>query len=488
MIRRMVWTCLCAAMALALAATDAAALVQDLNVVQFPERKDVSLSFQRQTGAPAATIEATVEYRDGQAEIGLEYKKMKPAILFGGDVTCYVLWAVTLDEQVENLVELVTPYDSYEMEFSTGKKAFALMITAEPYYLVSKPSELVMFTSKASENKRAPSTLLAFSAFAPAAAHAMKSIEAIAWDSTTPLVLLQARKAHEIATGREVKKYAPMIFQEAGEVLQQANDRAERSPKSRTVLDLARRSVALSNSAMNIASSRIEASEIEKRVAKRREEVAALEQRAEQAETAARQARTLADEIRSELDHLRADQKRLTLETATLSNQKVEMETRMARLREEMATLEMSQRDLQKEKVELAARLQGALSHVAETKSTARGFVVSLPDILFDVNEATLKPDAKLVLSKLSGILLLMPDLGATIEGHTDSTGSSEYNQRLSERRAESVLKFLESQEVATDRLASVGYGMTQPIAENETTEGRRKNRRVEIVIREDQG
>lgn len=316
----------------------------------------------------------------------------------------------------------------------------------------------------------------------------MRSIETIAWDSTTPLVLLQARKAHEMAESRQAKRFAPMIFQEAGEALQQANDMAERSPKSRTVLDLARRSVALSNSAMNIASSRIEAAEIEKRVAKRREEVAALEQRAAQAETDARQARTLADEIRTELDRLRADQKRLTLETATLTQQKSEMESRMARLREEMAALEMAQRDLQKEKVELAARLQGALSHVAETKSTARGFVVSLPDILFDVNEATLKPDARIILAKLSGILLIMPDLGVTIEGHTDSTGSAEYNQRLSERRAESVLKFLESQQVATDRLASVGFGFTQPIAENDTPDGRRKNRRVEIVIQEDRG
>jgi outer membrane protein OmpA-like peptidoglycan-associated protein len=114
--------------------------------------------------------------------------------------------------------------------------------------------------------------------------------------------------------------------------------------------------------------------------------------------------------------------------------------------------------------------------------------VVNLPDILFDVNEATLKPEAQVVLAKLAGILLIMPDQRATIEGHTDSTGSADYNLDLSERRANSVRHFLRSQGLDPGRLQAVGYGMQQPVADNSTSEGRGRNRRVEIVINETGG
>jgi len=120
---------------------------------------------------------------------------------------------------------------------------------------------------------------------------------------------------------------------------------------------------------------------------------------------------------------------------------------------------------------------------VADTQSSARGFVVNLPDILFDLNEATLKPEARVVIAKLSGILLIMPELNLRIEGHTDATGSEEHNQALSERRATSVKDFLTEQGLAAGRIVAVGYGETRPVADNESAEGRKKNRRVEIVI-----
>jgi outer membrane protein OmpA-like peptidoglycan-associated protein len=150
-----------------------------------------------------------------------------------------------------------------------------------------------------------------------------------------------------------------------------------------------------------------------------------------------------------------------------------------------VSALEVQSAALEREKADLSSRLQGALSQVADTQSSARGMIVSLPDILFDTNEATLKDEAKVVIAKLAGILLILPELNLRVEGHTDSTGSADYNQMLSERRASSVRDFLAQQGIGGQRMVAVGYGLTRPVADNSTREGRASNRRVEIVISE---
>ena len=166
-----------------------------------------------------------------------------------------------------------------------------------------------------------------------------------------------------------------------------------------------------------------------------------------------------------------------------LGQEKLALEAESERLRVERSRFASESERLRAEKEAANARLQSALSHVADTRDSARGFVINLPDILFDVNEATLKPEAQLVLAKLAGILLIMPEQAATIEGHTDSTGDAGYNLDLSQRRADAVLYFMQSQGLDTRRLSAIGFGMQQPVADNVTTEGRSKNRRVEIVI-----
>jgi len=464
-------------------ATPVRALSIGLNVVDFPSRRNIDLTFAFRPGAPAASMEAIVEYRDGQARVQIYFQKMKPAILFGGDVTCYVLWAVTRDGQSENLGELLVPTPDYRLEYSTKQKSFALLVTAEPYYLVTRPSELVIATTGPSNDERAPATSFSFSGFDAAPEHALDSIRPISWDSGTPLDLLQARKAHELAGRRDARQHAPQVFQEAGEALAEAERIAKDSPGSRRVLDAARRSVALSNVAINIATHRQESLAIEKQLIERRQEMATLELRAKEAETRARQTATLADELSAEMERVRGEKERLSGETAKLEEQRRSLQAAMDRLNEEKLSLEMATRGLQKEKSELGSRLQAALSHVAETKETIRGLVVNLPDILFDVGEATLKPETRIVLAKLAGILLIMPDLKVAIEGHTDATGSAAYNLKLSQRRARTVLEFLRDQEVSADRLTAVGYGMDRPVADNDTRQGRQKNRRVEIVL-----
>ncbi|MGE5276066.1 MAG: OmpA family protein, partial [Acidobacteriota bacterium] len=170
-----------------------------------------------------------------------------------------------------------------------------------------------------------------------------------------------------------------------------------------------------------------------------------------------------------------------------------------AALESQMAALDLKKRELETQMQVLAAendrtraerdalsqRLTGALSHVAETKNTARGIVVSLPDILFDTNKATLKSGAQVTLGKLSGVLSVFPDLNLRIEGYTDSTGTDAINNKLSKNRAASVVAFLAKQGIAASRMTSEGYGSKYPVSPNDTRQGRARNRRVEIVLAE---
>ncbi len=137
----------------------------------------------------------------------------------------------------------------------------------------------------------------------------------------------------------------------------------------------------------------------------------------------------------------------------------------------------------EREKAELRERLREQLNLILETRETARGLIVNLSDVLFDVDKATLKPGAREKLARIAGILAGHPDLKVEIEGHTDSTGSDEYNQRLSERRAASVHAYLMQQGIGQSIVATAGYGESRPVATNGTAAGRQQNRRVELIV-----
>ena len=427
-----------------------------LEGVDFPEGKTLDVAFDALRGAPQAKINGKVGFEKGQATIALKYESMKPAILFGGDVTCYVLWAVTRDGIASNLGEFLADQPKGDATYSTRQKAFALMITAEPYYLVREPSEMVVFRSARSDNKKYASVSFEFAGLVEAPQHAMDDISPIAWDSSVPLVLLQARKALEVAKRYEAEQYAAGFFAEARGSLDNAEALYAKSPKSDKFFDAARRSVALGNEAINISRAHIESLQIEADLARRRSEMAEVEARAKEAEAQAREAEARAGVARDESARLAAEASVLAEKTA----------------------------GLQVESNNLRSQLQGALSSVAETRNSARGYVVNLPDILFGFNQATLQPAAGMALAKLAGILLIVSDLTVQVEGHTDSTGSREYNLGLSKRRAESVVEFLAEQGVPRTRLSAVGLGPDHPIADNDTDEGRSRNRRVEIIIK----
>ncbi len=303
---------------LVLSATPARALEIELHAVQFPERKEIDLDFVSRPGTPAAKVKAEVTFREGQAQIKFEYDNMKPAILYGGDVTCYVLWAVSRSGDAENLGELIVRDSDATSDFYTAKKDFALLVTAEPYYLVPHPSELALFHNKPSGEKRASSNAFRFSSFAPAPDHALKGITHVRWDAETPLELLQARKAFELAGRSGAANHAPRLFRDAERELARTEEYASKG-KDKKRQDHARRAVALSNEAINVTMNRLESIELEKQVDERRAELSSIEQQAREAEERARDAEATADRLRLETERFRAETKALAQEKSALA-------------------------------------------------------------------------------------------------------------------------------------------------------------------------
>jgi outer membrane protein OmpA-like peptidoglycan-associated protein len=455
-----------------------------LNQVTFPERNEIEIEFVRDQRAPEATMIAEVEYREGQAGMNIRFKEMKPAILFSGDVTCYVLWAVTRDGTVENMGELWVREASEIVEYSTGLKSFAMMVTAEAHPLVSEPSDLVMFRSLAAKTKKAASALFTFSDFGPAPAIEYPSVARVIWDRSEPLDLRQAEKAYELAIEAGAEAYAPSQLRRAKTILAQAQGFAT-GKKGKATVDYSRRSLALSAEALQVTARQKEAEAVEAEIARRTAEMEGLMARAGEAEASAAAAAAALVEANRAIEEVQRSRSEAEAAVLAAQGELSRIEAERVALVASVSALEVQSAALEREKADLSSRLQGALSQVADTQSSARGMIVSLPDILFDTNEATLKDEAKVVIAKLAGILLILPELNLRVEGHTDSTGSADYNQMLSERRASSVRDFLAQQGIGGQRMVAVGYGLTRPVADNSTREGRASNRRVEIVISE---
>lgn len=550
---RLVRRPLTALAALALAALPAAADVS-LSVVQFPERSSVDLDMAATNRVAPATAEASVKFKDGQAQIEVEYKKLPPAILFAGDVTSYVVWAVARDGNAENLGELIVKDSSGSGQYRSGQKEFALIVTAEPYSLVLEPSSLVCFTSVAPPPKKAKSTPITLSNLAPAANVGNPQIGGMRYSGSEPIEIVQAQRVLAQAQQMGAEKYAPDSIRDAGITLAQATN-SFKAGRDKVGIDYARRSLSLSSTAIRDTQRNLAAEAAAAATARRAAEMQALEQSKQQAQQqaaaaeqqalAAREAAVTAREqaaaaqqqlAQAQQQAAAAQQQMTTLQqqaqqaqqdaaaaqqraaeaglsaeaadaarreaddaryraealAAQATAAKSEAERTTAEVATVAATLEAQNSKLQKEnerltkqRDDLAGQLDGALSSVAQITKTARGVVVNLPDILFDVNKATLKPNTQVALGKLAGIVSLFPNINLRIEGYTDSTGTDELNMRLSRDRADAVMTFLQGQGVAAKRMTAAGYGPKFAVADNATPEGRAKNRRVEIILAE---
>ncbi|MBN2264372.1 MAG: OmpA family protein [Candidatus Aminicenantes bacterium] len=431
--------------------------------------KTFELNFAKTSRAPSgASMQAEIGYSDGQASVKAAYRRMEPAVLFAGDITAYVLWAVMPDGTVENLGEVVADKKSASgsLQGYTGKRTFALMVTAEPFATVTRPTELVIFISGGLKGLNITNTPFTFTYFSTDYKPAIEPIASIQYNDPTPAAVKQAAKAMEIAAKLDAAAVNPKAMDGA----QIAYGKAMAVGVNKKVqADQARVAAQLASQAIKDTIKANEAKAAAEAEAKRLAERAALEERAATAESEA-------ERIARELREVQAQRQALAAETADLAKQ-------AATLAAERDALARDRDAIKKERDELAGMLKGALSTVAETTESARGVIVSLSGILFDVGKATLKPASQITVAKLAGILMVFSNMNLSIEGYTDSTGSADLNMRLSLDRARAVYEFLLGQGISSGRMKYQGFGPENPVAPNDTEANRARNRRVEVVL-----
>ena len=463
-------------LAILLVSSALAAAEVRLTALTLQPGKTFEINFVKTSRAPAqASMTAMIGYDNGQASIKASFKKMEPAVLFAGDITAYVLWAVTPDGTVENLGEIVADKKSASgsVQGYTGKKTLALMVTAEPFATVTRPTALVIFSSGQVGGIGIANTPFAFTDFTTAYKPAIETISGIQYNDPTPAAVKQAKKAIEIALDLNAAAVNPKAMDGA----QIAFGKAMASTGNKKVMaDQARVAAQLASQAIKDTIKLNEAKAAAEAEAQRLAEKAALEERAVTAEgDAARIARELR-EVQIQREALASESANLAKQTATLTAERDAFKAE----RDQVAA---DREAIKKERDELAGMLKGALSSVAETTETARGVVVSLSGILFDVGKATLKPASQLSVAKLAGILMIFPNMNLSIEGYTDSTGSADLNMRLSMDRARAVYEFLMTQGISNARMKYQGFGPENPVAPNDTESNRARNRRVEVVL-----
>ncbi|HEK85870.1 MAG TPA: hypothetical protein ENO29_05910 [Candidatus Aminicenantes bacterium] len=446
-----------------------------LKAMTLPEGKKIEINFNKTNKAPAkAAMSAKLSFEKGVTLIEINFEKMEPAILFGGDMATYVLWAISPDGSYENLGEI--PVERKEasgsQQFYVTKKILALMVTAEPYSSVIKPTEVVLFTNGESGEKGVQVAPFNFMDFSTEAKPAMDSIAFVQYSADLPVTLKQAEKALEFARKLGAEEVNPQAIEKATQTLEKAQTQKDK----KLAADTARIAIQYASQAIKETLKAKEEKAAAEAEARRQAEKAALEQRATEAETEAQK-------LARQLEEIKAERAALAQQTEELSRQTQKLSSDRDNLAAERDRLAQEREAIKRERDELAGKLKAALSTVAETTDTARGLMLNLSGVLFDVNKATLKPESQLKLAKLAGILMVFPDMKLSIEGHTDSTGPEELNLKLSNERARAVFEFLLSQGVAPERMKYQGFGSSRPVAPNDTEENRAKNRRVEVVF-----
>jgi outer membrane protein OmpA-like peptidoglycan-associated protein len=402
--------------------------------------------------------------------------------------TTYVLWAVAPEGRAESLVEL--PHGrGIRVEATTALPAFGLIVTAEPYAAVTRPGWRLVAQSAPGDRTRGRMQATTLEYQVEPERHAVGGRS----DFKTPLLVLGARRAIEMAQAAGAPEFAEAELREA-EVKQAALEQLW-SRKSRLSKDeeaMARDVMRLAEHARNLSADRMAQAG---RAAERRQAQAAIVRAQTEADRAAIQAeqeRVLAERARRQAESERQDAERARQEAlqAKQVTRLAETEAERARANEELARseAESAKREAEQarqENTEMQEQLFRSLSAILDTRREARGLIVSLSDVLFDFNRASLKPGAREKLSKLAGILLAYPGPYAIeIEGHTDSVGSDEYNLRLSRDRAQSVSAYVREAGIPAARITQVGgFGESRPVASNDNDAGRQMNRRVELVI-----
>jgi outer membrane protein OmpA-like peptidoglycan-associated protein len=471
---------------------------------------------------PEARGYADVSGEKGYIRIDAHFDKLQPPTRFGAEYLTYVLWAITPEGRATNLGEVQYDDNDARIKVTTELQAFGLVVTAEPYFAVTQPSDLVVVenvvrnnTKGSVETVQAKYELLKRGTYLTnqTVPYKTKTLEPGA-----PLDLAEARNAVELARIAGADRYAGDTYSKAARLLADAEIAREKHKRGNDVMMPARQAVQTAEDARIIAIQRQEeAFDAQQRVALAQREREALERaQSERARAEAERDRAQIERERAQAEEARrrqaeadaqiaaaakaaAERDRLEIERARQDALKAQANAEQARADAEAARraadaqaqqaqaaaaqAQQEKAQAEQEKTVLRERLREQLSAVLETRETARGLIVNVSDVLFDTGSATLKPGARERLARVAGILATHPDLHIEVEGHTDSVGGEDYNQRLSERRAESVRSYLLQQKIPGAAVEAEGFGETRPVASNTTTAGRQQNRRVELVV-----
>jgi len=479
--------------------------------VRYVENKKTAVNLTGTSLAPRVLGKVDVEYKKNDARIRVKVQNLDSPQTFGPFYTTFVVWAITPEGQAENLIELPSGYAA-EIQTQSSAQTFGVLITAEPHNAVKMPSQKVVAETTLPKNTTAGvQTTQAEYRADKGNLYETQEDSALKADYSTPRLVLGARRSLDIARRAGAKEFSREEWKQAESKLATLEQIWPRNLKDETKFSgLARDVMRLSQVARDLAIEREDQARIEN---ERQERIRRLEEARAQAEAAKAEAERIkleADRARAEaeLAKARAEAAKADAEKAERSaaeerarreqsTREAERAQAAARQREEAARLETERARAETERAKQAAeeakrerdaalqKLYVSLSEILDTKRETRGFIVNLGDVLFDTGKATLKPLAREKLSKLAGILLAYPgQLTLEIEGHTDSVGSDELNNKLSQNRAQSVNDYLTSAGVKTERIKAVqGFGKTKPIATNDTAAGRQMNRRVEVVI-----
>jgi len=427
---------------------------------------------------PSADGRAKVRSKRGTMEVEAEFKNLQSPATFGGEYLTYVLWAISPDGSAVNLGEvLVGDNDRSKLTATTNLQAFALIVTAEPYFAVRQPSNVIVLenvvradTGGTAEAVNAKYELMERGGYIPTG----YKFDPVVLDAKLPLEFLEARNALRIAQSEGAEKYASESYQHAVELMNTAdryatNDHSEK----KQLIAASRETVQTAEDAREIAVKRIEAdrreterlasanaqaqSKAQADLAIQQKQQAQANAAAAQADMAANQAASAAAVTAAQAD---ADQSRVIAQQA-----------------------QQNEHQADSDKGILRAQLAEQLNKVLETRDSARGLIISMSDVLFDTGMYSLKPGAREKLAKVAGILIAYPSLNIEVGGYTDNVGGDEMNQKLSENRADAVRNYLVEEGVVANSVTAKGFGNTLPVASNDNSAGRQENRRVELVV-----
>ncbi len=453
-----------------------------------------------------ATGEAHVNSKRGSISIDAYFGNLQRPTTFGNEYLTYVLWAISPEGRAVNLGEvLVGNDDRSKLHVTTDLQAFALIVTAEPYYAVRQPSNVVVLenvvrndTKGTSEAVNAKYELMERGGYIPTG----YKFDPVVLNANLPLEFFEARNALRIAQSEGAEQYASDSYQHAVQLMNKADGYAiDKHLDRKPLIAVSREAVQTAEDARAVAVKK----EDEMRLANERQDSAdAQAQSRQQADDARRQkeqaqsdtAQAQAAKAQADSDAARARTDAANSQAATAKAQSdmadsqaasasavsaAQADAEQSRLAAQQAQLSAQQAET--DKAAMRVKLAQQLNTILQTRDSARGLIVSMSDVLFDTGKYSLKPGAREKLAKVAGILLAYPGLNIEVGGYTDNVGGDAMNQTLSENRAGSVRDYLVQEGVATSSVSAKGFGNTLPVASNDNSAGRQQNRRVELLV-----